>query len=176
MQCADVFFLKADICQLGMDQRKVNMLAREYAHTIKAEHPPVIVSHTMLMGLKEGQQKMSKSDPESAIFMEDSKEDVTRKIRKAFCPPNVIADNPVINYTQYIIFPSLEGAPFNISRKAEYGGDVQFENFEKLRGAYVAGELAPGDLKNAVTDRLNDLLEPVRSHFERDPYARKLLA
>ena len=28
MQCADVFFLKADICQLGLDQRKVNMLAR----------------------------------------------------------------------------------------------------------------------------------------------------
>lgn len=28
MQAADVFFLKADICQLGMDQRKVNMLAR----------------------------------------------------------------------------------------------------------------------------------------------------
>ena len=30
MQAADVFYLKADICQLGMDQRKVNMLAREY--------------------------------------------------------------------------------------------------------------------------------------------------
>ena len=28
MQCADVFFLNADICQLGVDQRKVNMLAR----------------------------------------------------------------------------------------------------------------------------------------------------
>lgn len=26
----------------------------------------------MLMGLKEGQEKMSKSDPDSAIFMEDS--------------------------------------------------------------------------------------------------------
>ena len=23
MQCADIFFLKADVCQLGMDQRKV---------------------------------------------------------------------------------------------------------------------------------------------------------
>ena len=23
IQCADIFFLKADICQLGMDQRKV---------------------------------------------------------------------------------------------------------------------------------------------------------
>ena len=30
MQCTDIFFLKADICQLGLDQRKVNMLAREY--------------------------------------------------------------------------------------------------------------------------------------------------
>lgn len=30
MQCTDIFFLKADICQLGIDQRKVNMLAREY--------------------------------------------------------------------------------------------------------------------------------------------------
>ena len=27
MQCADVFFLKADICQLGMDQRKVRVVA-----------------------------------------------------------------------------------------------------------------------------------------------------
>jgi tyrosyl-tRNA synthetase len=34
MQAADVFFLKADICQLGMDQRKVNMLARYTLCTI----------------------------------------------------------------------------------------------------------------------------------------------
>lgn len=54
MQCADVFFLKADICQLGMDQRKVNMLAREYAGDKKKKYKPVIISHHMLMGLKEG--------------------------------------------------------------------------------------------------------------------------
>lgn len=45
MQCADVFYLQADICQLGMDQRKVNMLAREYCDQIKIKHKPVIVSH-----------------------------------------------------------------------------------------------------------------------------------
>jgi tyrosyl-tRNA synthetase len=74
MQCADVFFLKADICQLGMDQRKVNMLAREYCDqtTPKIKFKPIILSHHMLMGLKEGQEKMSKSDPDSAIFMEDT--------------------------------------------------------------------------------------------------------
>jgi tyrosyl-tRNA synthetase len=49
MQCADIFFLKADVCQLGLDQRKVNMLARDYCtDPIK----PVILSHHMLMGLK----------------------------------------------------------------------------------------------------------------------------
>lgn len=82
MQCTDIFFLDVDICQLGLDQRKVNMLARDYCEGEK----PVIVSHGMMMGLLEGQAKMSKSDPNSAIFMEDSEEDVRKKIKQAFCP------------------------------------------------------------------------------------------
>ena len=45
--------LKADICQLGMDQRKVNMLAREYCDDIKRKLKPVILSHAMLPGLKQ---------------------------------------------------------------------------------------------------------------------------
>lgn len=45
------------------------MLAREYCDDIKRKMKPVILSHHMLMGLKQGQEKMSKSDPESAIFM-----------------------------------------------------------------------------------------------------------
>lgn len=57
---------------------------------------------------------MSKSDPDSAIFMEDSADEVSRKMKKAFCPPKIIEDNPVINYTQFIVFPSLEGKPFLI--------------------------------------------------------------
>merc|ERR1719222_779571 len=87
MQCSDIFFLKADICQLGMDQRKVNILAREYCDSIKRKNKPIILSHHMLMGLLEGQEKMSKSDPNSAIFMEDAEHDVNSKIKKSFCPP-----------------------------------------------------------------------------------------
>ena len=37
--------------------------------------------------LIQGQEKMSKSDPNSAIFMEDSAAEVRTKIKKAFCPP-----------------------------------------------------------------------------------------
>lgn len=38
---------KADICQLGMDQRKVNMLAREYCDLVKPKIKlkPIILSH-----------------------------------------------------------------------------------------------------------------------------------
>lgn len=83
MQCTDIFFLGADVCQLGLDQRKVNMLAREYCDDIKKKDKPIILSHPMLPGMKQGQEKMSKSEPDSAIFMEDSEEDVKRKITKA---------------------------------------------------------------------------------------------
>lgn len=105
MQCADVFHLQADICQLGMDQRKVNMLAREYAGENKKKYrfKPIIISHHMLMGLKEGQEKMSKSDVESALFMEDTASDITRKVKKAYCPPQVVENNPVMDYAHFIV-------------------------------------------------------------------------
>jgi tyrosyl-tRNA synthetase len=89
MQCTDVFYLNAHICQLGVDQRKVNMLAREYCDYAGLKLKPIILSHHMLYGLKKGQEKMSKSDPDSAIFMEDTEEDVHRKIMNAYCPSKV---------------------------------------------------------------------------------------
>ena len=54
-QCTDVFFLQADICQLGVDQRKVNMLAREYCDYAGIKLKPIILSHHMLYGLEKGQ-------------------------------------------------------------------------------------------------------------------------
>jgi tyrosyl-tRNA synthetase len=44
MQCADVFFLKADICQLGLDQRKVNMLARYSSLSLSLYLPELCLS------------------------------------------------------------------------------------------------------------------------------------
>ena len=91
MQCTDIFFLKANITSLGMDQRKVNMLAREYSNDIKLDNKPIIVSHHMLKSLikyitvngeKIEVPKMSKSIPGSAIFMEDSEEEIKEKKKK----------------------------------------------------------------------------------------------
>jgi tyrosyl-tRNA synthetase len=163
-QCADIFFLGVDVCQLGMDQRKVNMLARDFAdsssqkdqnlssdvdskHNVdppnhtdkKGKRKPIVLSHHMLAGLKKGQAKMSKSDPESCIYMNDSAEMVQAKIQKAYCPtgpkphsshfpiylscsfcvcvyncfvgPDAEKDNPCLEYFKYIVFPNLEKKP-----------------------------------------------------------------
>ena len=88
MQCTDIFFLRADICQLGVDQRKVNMLARDYCVAAKRKFKPIILSHHMIFGLGVDQEKMSKSDESSAIFMEDTAEDVDRKIMGPLTSPD----------------------------------------------------------------------------------------
>ncbi|XP_020680609.1 tyrosine--tRNA ligase 1, cytoplasmic isoform X2 [Dendrobium catenatum] len=125
MQCADIFFLKADICQLGMDQRKVNVLAREYCDDIKRKNKPIILSHHMLPGLQQGQEKMSKSDPSSSIYMEDEEAEVNVKIKKAYCPPKIVEGNPCLEYIKYIIFPWFH--KFEVIRQEENGGNNLLE-------------------------------------------------
>lgn len=173
MQCADIFFLKADICQLGMDQRKVNMLAREYCDMKKKKLKPIILSHHMLSGLLQGQEKMSKSDPSSAIFMEDSESEVKTKIKKAYCPPQVSEGNPCLEYIKYVILPWF--GYFEVSRSEENGGNVKYESYESLEKEYLSGALHPGDLKPALAKAINTILQPVRDHFKNNAQAKALL-
>jgi tyrosyl-tRNA synthetase len=183
MQAADIFHLKADICQLGMDQRKVNVLAREIGDKI-GFYKPVIVSHHMLMGLtppktnEEGveksiEQKMSKSNPASAIFMTDTQEEINEKFNKAYCPEGQVKDNPVLEYCKYIIFEKI--SEFKIERSEKFGGDVSFDSYPGLEKAYSKKEIHPLDLKKASAKYINELIEPVRKHFRENKEARELL-
>ena len=174
MQASDIFHLEADMTNLGLDQRKVNILAREIAPKIGMQKP-VIVSYHMLMGLQKPPSgvtdpveraitmKMSKSMPDSAIFMTDTEEDIKRKIKNAFCPEKQVEENPVMEYCRYIIFEKT--GEMKIERPAKFGGDLVFESFHQLAEAYKKGELHPMDLKNAVAFYINDFISPVRKHF-----------
>ncbi|KAK2078212.1 hypothetical protein QBZ16_004080 [Prototheca wickerhamii] len=179
MQCADIFFLKADICQLGMDQRKVNVLAREYADDARPKRiKPVILSHHMMPGLLQGQEKMSKSDPNSAIFMEDTEAEVKTKIKKAFCPPGVVEGNPCLAYIQHIVLPwtrSLEVSRSEQNGGNKYGSSGTYDSFEDLKADYESGALHPSDLKPALAKAINAILQPVRDHFEQNEEAKALL-
>jgi tyrosyl-tRNA synthetase len=170
MQAADIFELGVDICSLGMDQRKVNMLARDYA-TVAGLTKPVIVSHHMLLGLNG--TKMSKSDPDNALFMDDSAADIKRKLRKAFCEARNVDQNPVLEYAVHLVLPAL--GEFFVPRPDKWGGPMTFVSVPQLVDAFREGTLTPPDLKLGVEMGLNRLLEPVRRHFETDERARTLL-
>ncbi|KAL5715796.1 tyrosine--tRNA ligase [Ranunculus cassubicifolius] len=152
LQCADIFFLKADSCQLGMDQRKVNVLAREYCDDIKRKNKSTILSHHMLPALQQGQEKMSKSDPSSSIFMEDEEAEVSVKIKKAYCPPKVVIGNPCLEYVKYITFLTYEDPVAD----------------------YEKEELHPADLQPSFSKSLNTILQPMRDHFKNNPTASEL--
>lgn len=173
MQCTDIFFLKANITSLGMDQRKVNVLCREYCDDIHQKVKPLIVSHHMLMGLVQGCEKMSKSIPDSAIFMEDTKEDVERKIKKAYCPEKEIEGNPLFDYIKYIIFPKC--GEFRLIRSEKNGGNKTYTDYNVLCEDYKSGAVHPGDLKPSTAKHINDMIEPVRVHFATDPEAKRVL-
>lgn len=183
MQAADIYHLGADIAQLGMDQRKVNMLARDIFPKLNFV-PPVVVSHHMLMGLTEPKtdakgieasiaKKMSKSNPNSAIFMTDSEEDIKKKFKKAYCPEGESKDNPVLEYFKYIVFEKFEKVL--IERPEKFGGNLEFESYKELEKSFVKKEVHPMDLKNTCSKYINELLEPVRKHFEDDSRAKDLL-
>jgi tyrosyl-tRNA synthetase len=175
MQCADIFFIKADICQLGMDQTKVNMLAREYCDQAKPKikNKPIILPHRMMPGLKQGQEKMSKSDPSSAIFMEDTEQEVNSKIKGAFCPENVVEGNPVLEYLKYIILPAIK--TIEVKRTDANGGDKTYSDMSVLEQDFASGSLHPGDLKPAVSRAINQILQPVRDHFKNNSEAKQIL-
>ena len=182
MQCADIFYLNADITQLGMDQRKVNVLAREIGPKL-GFWKPVVVSHHMLMGLGQPpkgektveraiEMKMSKSNPDSAIFMTDNEEDVNRKIKKAYCPEGVVEENPILEYCKYIIFEKFKTV--KIERPSKFGGNLEFKTYEELEKKFLQKKLHPMDLKQSAAVYLNKLITPVRKTIEKSEVAQKL--
>ena len=182
MQAADIFHLNVDICQLGMDQRKVNVLARELGSSL-GFWKPIIVSHHMLIGLGEPPKskdvdrvielKMSKSKPDTAIFMNDSEEDIKTKIQKAYCPAKVIQENPMLEYSKYLIFEKFNA--MEIKREEKFGGAIVIETYRELEKLYHEGKIHPADLKNAVAYYINDMIKPVREKFDKDANLKKLL-
>jgi len=171
MQAADIFQLKADVAYAGMDQRRAHMLAREAADKLGWQKP--IALHTPLLpGLKGGDRmdpiasKMSKSDPDSGIIIHDSPEDIERKIKKAFCPPEV-EGNPVLAINKYVIFPNL--GRLAIDRPEKFGGPISFSRYDDLEEAYGAGHLHPMDLKTGTAKALSEVLRPAREYFQRRP-------
>ncbi len=176
MQVADIFYLNVDLAYGGMDQRHAHMLCRDVAAKLGFK-PPVALHTPLLSGLQAGgrmdplEAKMSKSKPDSGIFIHDSEEEVTRKLNKAYCQQGEVEGNPVLQLAKYIIFPGhleREGRPFVIDRPEKFGGKLEFADYGALESAFIEG-LHPLDLKKAAARYINEILQPVSDYFGKHP-------
>ena len=95
------------------------------------------------------------------ISVADSEEDIKKKMKKAFCPPEV-ENNPVLEILRYHVFPRTDVV--SIRRPEKFGGDREFSTYEDLECAYAAGEVHPQDLKTATAAHLIDILAPVHDY------------
>lgn len=168
MQVTDIFYMNLDIAFGGMDQRHAHMLARDIAE--KMGRKKVISIHGSLLGSLKGSgrmdtfKKMSKSDPDSAIFISDSREEVNRKLKGSFCPAAQIEGNPVMDLFRHVVFPYIDHE-VTIHRPPKKGGELQVKSYNELESLYLKNEIHPMDLKSAAADSLNELIEPGRAVF-----------
>ncbi|MDR3292075.1 MAG: tyrosine--tRNA ligase [Methanobrevibacter sp.] len=159
MQVVDMRFLNVDIALGGMEQRKIQMLAREMLPKIDFE-PPVCIHTPLLHGL-DGDEKMSSSKG-NFIAVDDDENLIKQKIKKSYCPIKVVEANSLIEIAKYFIFSNQE--KILIERSDKFGGNLELGENE-LYNLYESGELHPLDLKNAVSNFLIEYLKPVREYM-----------
>jgi len=189
MQVADIFIQRINLAHGGLDQRKAQVIARDVALKLSfsplinkegKQIKPIAIHSHLLLGLgqppmwpvsKDNMQevwsalKMSKSKPDTCIFIHDSPTEIKRKIEKAFCPEGEIEFNPVLDWCKYVVFPIKKR--LEIIREKKFGGNLKFDNYTELEKIYKEKKLHPLDLKKSVTESLIEILEPARKHFSQ---------
>mgnify|MGYP001261149714 CR=1 FL=1 len=195
MQVADIFVQGINLPHSGLDQRKAQVIARDVAKQLsnplkdingKVIKPSAIHNH-LILGLGQPSEwplpkdkmqelwstlKMSKSKPDTCVFIHDSPEEIKRKIKKAFCPEGEAEFNPVLDWCKSLVFPIKKS--LHIERPEKFGGNLDYSNYEDLEKDFIDKKLHPMDLKNGVAKAIINILEPARKHFEK-PEIKEML-
>ena len=169
MQAADIHSLDLDIVHAGMDQRKIHMLVREIFPKMKWK-VPVAVHHSLLPGLTQPNPdeveragevaKMSKSNPDSGIFIHNSDDEIRKKIRKGWCEEGLTDNNPILEYARQIVFHEYDS--ISVERPEKFGGNITYNSYEELESDFAQKNLPPGDLKNTVGEYMVKIIGSIR--------------
>ncbi len=174
MQAIDIHTLDVDIAHAGMDQRKAHMLVRDVFPKLGWK-VPVSVHHKILPSLSKSRTKqetdsgdvstkMSKSDPKSGIFINDTDEDIEAKIRKSWCEQGNVIDSPLIDIVESIILPKLESIKVEMNNEHQ----TEYNSFYEFQNDVLKNKIHPADLKNAVADSLIEIVSPLREKLQLD--------
>ena len=171
MQAVDIHSLDLDIVHAGMDQRKIHMLVREIFPKMGWK-VPVAVHHKLLPGLSKPSEsddtqtpgKMSKSDPNSGIFIHNTDDEIKSKMKKAWCEEANIENNPLLEISQNVIFHEFD--EIKVERPEKFGGNVSYTDFKSLESDFAQKKLHPTDLKQTVGNYLVKVISPIRDKLQ----------
>ncbi|MCC4765832.1 tyrosine--tRNA ligase [Methanosarcina sp. DH1] len=156
MQAIDIAMLGVDIAVGGIDQRKIHMLARENLKNLGFE-TPICIHTPILLGLDGTKMASSK---ENFISVDDTEEEIYKKLKKAYCKIGDTEENPILALFRYHIFPRYETV--FIERPEKFGGNITYMSYEEMENAFVAESVHPMDLKNSAAKYINEILDTVR--------------
>jgi tyrosyl-tRNA synthetase len=183
MQAVDIHHLDVDIAHAGMDQRKIHMLVRDVFPKLGWK-VPVSVHHKILPSLSQARTqltdeivddkptKMSKSDPNSGIFINDSDEMITKKINKSWCELGKLYDSPLVDIVESIILPKLKKLQIEIR---DGNHMLTFDNFQEFLDELHKEKIHPADFKTAVVDSLIEIISPLREKLKLDEELENLI-
>ena len=171
LQAADILLYQATHVPVGQDQKQHVELTRDIALKFNNDFDVELFvvpepyigggAAARIMSLREGNAKMSKSDPSdmSRINLTDSDDEIAQKIRKAKTDPEPLPDDPKL----------LAGRPEARNLVGIYGA-VTGESVEQVLGRFAGQGF--GAFKPALADALVALLSPIRARLDelrRDP-------
>ena len=165
LQAADILLYRATHVPVGEDQKQHIELTRDIALKFNTDYDtdlfivpePFIGGGTAarVMSLRDGQAKMSKSDPSdmSRIHLTDSDDTIGQKIRKAKTDPEPLPDDP----------QALDGRPEARNLVGIYAA-VNEESVEQVLARFAGQGF--GAFKPALADALIALIAPIRERLD----------
>jgi len=151
LMAADILLYKAEAVPVGQDQAQHVEITRKFARKFNQAYgqilpePKVIFSETpKLMSLTRPEKKMSKSEPNGCLFLDDSPEQIKQKIQKA------VSTEPGIKN-----LIALANA-FNANLKPE---PDNYAEFKKKLTQVIIKELLPIQERKKQIKNINQILE-----------------
>lgn len=178
LQSLDEQYLECDGQLGGIDQRKINIFAIENMHKIGHKTKFYLMNY-IISGLsfsknESGElKKMSSSDVNSKIDLNENENSIRKKINKAYCVDGDSKDNSILQLIKNLAFKILSRSnkKFQINRLEKYGGFIEYDNYEDLEYDFENNKVCSSDIKLGLSDFIINFLKPVREKFNSEEMA-----
>ena len=138
MQVLDIGVLGVNVAVGGMAQRKMHVLAIENLKKLGFSKPVAIHTKDVALGTTlgpDGKVVMMSKSKHNTIDLDETHETLETKIRKTYCAPGDMENNPILSWYKSLILP-LSESPLQFGAT-----NVLVNNYAELEAAWKANKI-----------------------------------